>query len=806
MIRRPVFLALAPVALAVVPSVQAQFENFNDLTNLGDEIRILGEGIQFDPDSDEVTYSGSVDITYGTTRILANRARYDTVRRVVQVEGNVTIYQGQFVYRGQDATFNLATNHLSSNSLRTYVATPNGLVFADAGQFNIDTNDTSRIVTHDSFVTAHDNPIPNWRVEADEIEIYPEDRMVFHDMVFRIRDTPVFWLPYYSQPFDSELGYQFTPGWDSDWGAFLLNRYGVMAGPDDNALVQYRLDGRSERGLAGGADIYSSRWRSEPNFGRLFLYYANDADPFISGNVVGREDAGLETNRYRVNLQHRIYLKGYNDTWDVDPDTGESRLVRRGEPVDPNLYLDADLNLVSDEFFYEDFFPAESRTDPQPDSLLNLVQRDSRYEASLLARLRLNDAFQRDQRLEPALDVVRQPLNQFGLLYQSSSTLGHLSEELSAGEDSRLRRQRDLTQQWIDVAELAGLPVDPALRNQVAALGAQLDSQSFLRADTYHQLTRPTMVGDVFSLVPRAGVRATSYNGVETGDDEVRLLGHVGMESSVKFSRTWDGVQNRSLGLDGLMHVIRPYNDLSVVAGDQLGNGFRPIDNLPLSTRARALDLAQFTAVDEINEWQVARLGLQNLLLTKRDQQTHQWLSYNTFIDFYAQDPEHDRTVSNWFHEIEWRPLPWLNATFDGQLPTADDDQGFTEWNSRLGWMPRDWVEFGIGNRYLQDHPFFEDSNLVTLDGYVRLNEDWALSGLQAYESDDGTMEYQQYGIHRDLETWTTALTLLMRDEREETAVGVMFNVTLKQFPQLNLPLSVTPGGGGGSGGGAFGN
>lgn len=794
MMPRSVFLPLAPIfAVLALVKGHAQFDNFDDLTNLSDQIEILGEGISYDPDNEEVVYEGSVSIEYGKVSIYADLARYDTQRRVVEVEGNVTIYQGPFVYRGEDATYNLATERLSSRSIRTYAATTNGLVFTEAGHFDIDVNDTEKITTHQSFLTAHDNPNPNWRIDADQIDIYPEERLVFRNLFFRIGDVPVFWLPYFSQPFDNELGYQFTPGFESDWGAYLLNRYGVVLGKDGHTTMQVHLDGRAERGLASGVRLRSTRWRGERDWGELFFYYAQDSSPLQGSSKASRRRVGLDTGRYRINLQHRIYLRGYNDTWDLDPDTGESRLVHRGKPVDPNLYLDADLNYISDEFFYEDFFPSEARINPQPDSILQLVRRDPRFEASALTRLRLNDVFTRDERLpELAIDAVRQPLWNTGILYQGGLSAGYLTEELAISRKRQLEERR--TNLLMDMAELAVPSVEQ--QDQLASLERQLEGRGFFRADTYHQFSKPFLVGGALQLVPRAGVRATSWNNVRNGDDELRILGHVGLDASMKFTRRWDQFQNPGLGVDGLMHVFQPYLNWSYVGGDEIGQGFRGIDILPQSTRSKTLDLAQYQAIDEIYHWNILRLGAFNHLLTKRNGKSYAWLSYNTFFDIFLDDAELNRDFSNWHHEIDFRPLPWLALNMEGQLPLSNDDHSFTEWNVNLRWMPKDWFEFRIGHRLLEDSPFFRDSNQITTDSFLRINEDWGLSMAHRYEIDDGTLEYQQYSIHRDLETWTTALTLLMRDERRETNFGVLFNVSLKQFPQASLPISLTPGGG----------
>jgi len=52
----------------------------------------------------------------------------------------------------------------------------------------------------------------------------------------------------------------------------------------------------------------------------------------------------------------------------------------------------------------------------------------------------------------------------------------------------------------------------------------------------------------------------------------------------------------------------------------------------------------------------------------------------------------------------------------------------------------------------------------------------------------DGTLEEQYYTIYRDLRSWTTALTLRIRDNRSgPTDISVALTASLKAFPRFGL-------------------
>ena len=57
-------------------------------------------------------------------------------------------------------------------------------------------------------------------------------------------------------------------------------------------------------------------------------------------------------------------------------------------------------------------------------------------------------------------------------------------------------------------------------------------------------------------------------NPVKFDGDTFRSVFDTGAEASFKISRTWENVQSRALGLDGLMHVIQPFTDFSYVKED----------------------------------------------------------------------------------------------------------------------------------------------------------------------------------------------------------------------------------------------
>ena len=70
----------------------------------------------------------------------------------------------------------------------------------------------------------------------------------------------------------------------------------------------------------------------------------------------------------------------------------------------------------------------------------------------------------------------------------------------------------------------------------------------------------------------------------------------------------------------------------------------------------------------------------------------------------------------------------------------------------------------------------------------------------ESYEFEDSTLESQRYELHRDLSSWVASLGVLVRDNRGVEDFGVILTFTLKDLPNLRLPLSLDPESLGGSG------
>ncbi|MBO0696348.1 MAG: hypothetical protein J2P56_09640, partial [Verrucomicrobia bacterium] len=613
----------------------------------------------------------------------------------------------------------------------------------------------------DGTFTTHDAPKADFHLHARKIRVYENDRVIFQYVTAYVGNVPVFWWPYLYQSLNEAFSFTVSPAYLSSWGPSLLTQ--VTFPITDDIRGRARLDYRGRRGLAVGFDSTIDYFNDSQ--ARLKTYYLQDQNPNLNETATPRKD--VPTGRYRVSLA---------DTTNFTDD----------------IYGIANLTKLSDPFVMQDFYQGEFRIDPVPDNVLAVAKTDPFYTLTAIERFQANEFFTTTERSpEVVLDIKRHALFGGPIFYESETGFANL----------RLQ-----------------FPQDSGFENY----GTN-------RLDTFHQLTFPNTYFGWLSIVPRVGYRGTYYgktwdlgstvfippsnplvpnfilppptlaNPVKFDGDTFRSVFDTGAEASFKVSRTWENVQSRALGLDGLMHVIQPFTDFSYVkeAGPN-PTAILGFDRFQPSTQPRALDFPQFTTIDSIADWTVWRVGVRNRLETRRDDRTMTWLELDSFVDVQFDNPYQPTNYSNLVNNLRFSPLPWMSLQINSQVPAFD--KGFTEVDTIASVQPTASLQLNIGHRYLNGNPFFDNSSLFVVGGYYRIDDNWGVGVQEQYEGATGTFEEQRYSIYRDLSSWVASFGAIIRDNTgtgsntgSKTEYGVIFTITLKAFPKFGFDLNFDP-------------
>ena len=713
----------------------------------------------------------NVVIRYGTVLIYADYAQYNPDTRDVLVNGNVRIYREGQLFTGDRAVYNLETKRLDAADFRGEF-TP----FRFAGD-SLSTLGNNGYLIKDGIFSTSDNSKPDYYIKAKTIRVYPKDRVVFSDVTLYVGRTPIFWFPYVYQNLNKEQGFSLAPGYSSKWGTYLLTSYTFPLGEGWSARL--RLDLMSDRGVGGGIESDWANGKGGRDWGRFRFYGIDDQKPGTNKSSLSREE--IDHGRYRLTLQARQYIT-------------------------EDIYASVDINKLSDARVLEDFDEGNFRKNPNPDNSVNLTYWNEDFTVNLLGRMNLNDDnFDATERLpELALDLKRQPFFKLPVFYEGETSAGYLRRNYS----------------------------DVSGYNDI-----RFNDYASARVDTFHQWTLPLSIKDKVSIIPRIGIRGTYYS--ESGQyveralaDEADELGlnpydqltpeasdqlkktardvrqhgglfrpvfNAGFEMSFKASKAYENVQSRAWGLDGLRHVVQPFMNFGYTYSGKSPNDILQFDRLNPSTALPPIDYPQFNSIDSIDSGTILRLGTRQRWETRCDNQTIIWLEWNSYFDVNFDRPGYgqtmladDGTFSNVFNRIRWNPLPWVSVDFDSQFPLLDS--GFSEVNTNVTFMPTADLRFSIGDRYLDNHPLFLDSNLINFGAYYRINENWGFGLRESFECDTGVLESQRYELHRDLSSWIATLGLSFRDNGDgKDDVGVLLTFSLKDLPGVRLPVSFDP-------------
>lgn len=744
-----VLLPAGAMLHAQVPGGLGAFSNFGDAP-----VEITADG--------ETRFEGgvaiaenNVQIHYGDLSIYTDYAEYNPDTRDVLLVGSIRIYTPEGVFTGQRSVFNL-------ESRQTRALEMAGQVFPLRFRaMNIHAPSLREFRVKRAVMTTDDSSEPSFYVRSRTVRIYPDDRVIFLNSVLYVKDVPVFWFPYLYANMDT-AGFDILPGYDSRWGAYVLTSYGFPIGEGNDLIGRVRADYRTKRGFALGFDADINFGPSDRNTGKLELYHTWDQDPGLGFGGESEPEETDQENRYRV---------AYKQTFFVADD----------------LYAKANISVLSDVDMLEDFFPAIYRIDPEPDNYIGLTKWSDFFTIDLLTRWQVNDFQQYTERLpEGTWEIKNHRIFGWPVFYSGQTGVGYL------------RRAFEDTSAFPDYESA--------------------------RFDTYHQFSTPALFFNWLSVVPRAGFRLTGYNRsgsfyvpdpnfpenqalavessplntptpyLETGSGVARPIFNFNLESSFKLSRAYETVQARWAGLDGLRHIVQPYTNLSLVYNAGISpDNILQFDRVVPSTQLLPIDFPEFTAIDSIDSWAILRLGTRQRLQTRRVDSTHDWLTLDSFFDVNFENPYSDADVSNFFNIVTFSPVPWLNLAIRSQIPIVSE--GFTEVDTRLYYTPVPQLSLGFGQAYIENNEYFANSTQTNFSAYWRINDHWAVSLYEQYAAPQNLFIYQNYMIHRDLSSWVASIGGQVRsNEGGPVEYGLLFMMTLKDAPQIAIPLAFDTG------------
>jgi LPS-assembly protein len=766
----PTWAQDAPV-IATAPPVSSGSDQTVTITADGDN-SMIGE---------IATANDNVVLTSKGDTLYADRLIYDRSTKVVTAWGDVRIYTGVRVYRGDTVTYNLDTKAITSANYRA-LDYPKLL----AGT-SVTTPEPNHYRLKNASFTTNNRQNPSFRLQAGTMEYRPNDQVVMKNVVLYIGDMPVMYFPIFVQSLvDKRPAYEFDIGNSGQFGAFMDNKYNFVV--NDRLRGTAEFDAREKRGYATGLDLqYFPGLNSDM---LLKTYYAQDnlyaatnpnvPNPRSHGdpNNSSVYDGVPHDNRYRISFQQHL-------------DFGNG------------FYSIADLNKWSDPWITRDYFPGEYQQQNQPPNFVDLTESNPNFTVSLLASPQVNPFFQTSVRL-PEFDVDTKQQKIFGTDIEYTSTSSVVNFEQRFADTTYFQDPGSYIFNSFPTTTAYDY-YHPGSQNYQYNTAQQNNYNAF-RYDTYHEFSYTHQYFNFLSLTPRVGGRFTYYsddnsdtndtvNGNGLSNDAVtnpkaRLAADAGLAGDFKVSRTWVDAKIPALGIDGIRHVFEPFFDAEYAPSPTVTpNQIRGFDDRLYSTQLQPLDWTDYNSVDSLDKEAVVRFGAWNKIQTKRDGANYDLLSWQTYGDadfdhnFSAAAP--GGTFSDLFNDIRYYPTQQLQ--FRSFSALALNTGGYNEVDTTMTWSPNASFQFTLGDNYINHSAVFQDSNDASLQFFYRMNEHWQFETQYQFDVQDSHLQQQAYTIYRDLDSWKLALTLANTEENGKDQESIFFTLTLKAFPEYNL-------------------
>lgn len=340
------------------------------------------------------SYEGNVRMTYGDASLTADKVTYWKKQGKVEAEGKVVFRRGTQFVCGEGMTYDVNTGEgvtrFASSAMYPWYGWGEKITRVSDKLYKIEKG----------YVTTCDYLKPHWRIQAKEILLYPDEKVVAKRAVFYAGKVPLVYIPKYTHRLDdTRFPITISPGHNSDWGTYLLTAYNTII---KGVKTTFHLDYRQKNGFAGGLD---AAFTTKGGKGVLETYYADDRERELPDGKT------VDDQRYRIH---------YGQTQDLGH----------------NTLATVEINKLSDIDALDDFFRDKYEDEIQPRSFVNITKYDPRYTLSLFVQKRLNDFFNTTERLpEVSLDIRNQRIPGTPFYYQSVNSLVNLNQEFANDEE-----------------------------------------------------------------------------------------------------------------------------------------------------------------------------------------------------------------------------------------------------------------------------------------------------------------------------------------------------------------------------------
>ena len=712
-------------------------------------VETTADSMDFDQTTHTVVARGHVVVTYGNIKLYADKAQINTETKQAHAEGHVRLNQGYREWNAEVLDYNFDTGAIKTGKARARVD-DNVYVEGDS----LEGADKKRYVVKNSYLTTSDYDHPGWRLKAATVVVHPGDRVSLRHLVLYAGPIPLFYFPYLVVPlddYDISSGTQVQIGSKSKWGFFVLNSYTTRI--SESLRPTYRLDYRTQRGLAGGFDL---RYKAGGPDESAKEGEEEDPHPRVSGKIKAyyADDKKVRDGGQTIEV---VKSTGNTTTQRIAPQRYQVRITQRAD-LSEEVYSKLKVNKLSDANFLEDYFEKEFQKDPQPDSFLEITKWSPNTTLSVMGRPQFNRFFTTTERLpEARFDLKRQPIFDGPIFYEGENSAARLYKKFSADT--------------------------PVFSDYHAT-----------RVDSFHQVLYPKQYFGWLNFTPRVGGRATFYDHSRLNASQpsvVRGVFNTGFELGFKSTRTWNEPNDKQWEIDGLRHIIEPSVNYGFVARPNRGPHQLPQFDVDRSSFGVNRDLVpidfpQYTGIDSINKRNVFRPNLRQRFQTRRDGAPWDLAEFLVYQDILADKGAGEKTFSDLFAEFTIKPVRWFSLGWNGRYD-YDANQVRESTSTASVFHHKVW-QVDVSHSYFRGLGPNVSGNQLGVGYRWSLNENWTFRSTHRFDPSDGTLFEQAYALDRDLHSWILTLSFSqLRPLSRDNDLRFWVAMTLKAFPEVSV-------------------
>ena len=708
-LRKIIFVAI--LVFIFMPSIAYPEEKVLPVEITGDEINYM---------QGTMHVKNNVTLKYKDMVVTCDEATYDATGYVANLIGHVKIVREEGIIYGEKVIYNFNTQEATMVNMR--MASPP--MYANANEAKKEGKD--KYVLNDGFVTSCNLEKPHYRFTAKKVIVYPNVKIIAKDMIMKIGEIPIFYIPYFSISLkDTAFPIQVTPGSKGDWGNYLLGRYRYRF--DASEKGRLILDWYEKRGLGVGVTHNATT----KDFGKALVnYYYIDDKLYKSENRADLFDKYPERQSIDPKyLKSQRYKGQFSHAW---------------QPTE-NLSIISEFNKFSDENFMKDYFYREFEIDPHPLSYNLTTYSLPRSSFSLLTQKRMNYYFSETEYL-PQLeyDFYRQSLGPTGFYLQSKTTAGDLNSKF-------------------------------------AKYGLKYSSNRMHNLST---ISYPKTFGWLYTN-PYVGDYATYYSKDITGKEELwRNAPTGGIDLSTKLYRVFDADFNLfGQSVSKIRHIMTPTISYNYIHPPNVPTSkviqFDNIDSLERSETVTIKFDNKLQARNEARTWDFIYFSpALQYQINKKDKRgildkTGTYLdNIQSTFEAYPVDGVGIRTTTIYDCVVE---------TFkEGNLDLTFSDTKNKKYAVTVGQRYARQYDYNVDTAIY--------SSQTTLDYTYQLTPKLQFKNYLRYEFKDGDFLEQQYALRQDLHCWWADFGVTVDKQREGVNdLTFWLSFTLKDFPDISI-------------------